>query len=91
MFQLSSPNKQNGAINNAIIYMTAMLVPMTSHDLKSQVSPHFDHCDLINAMVLLATALASQRYVLTLSIHVSIHCVDTSRQCLDMTKHFLDI
>ena len=30
---------------------------------KSNVSPDFDQCDLINAMVPLTTALAPQRYI----------------------------
>ena len=33
---------------------------------KRHISPPFDQCDLINAMVPLTTALALQRYVLAL-------------------------
>ena len=43
---------------------------------NSHFPPHFDHCDLINAMVQLTVALASQRYVKTLFRH-----------CLDLSRH----
>ena len=48
----------------------AMLVLMESNDWKSHVSPHFDLCNLMNAMVPLTTPLASQKYVN--------HCLDMS-------------
>ena len=45
---------------------------------KSHISPNLYHCDLINAMVPLTTALASQRYVKTLL-----------RYCPDVSRHIM--
>ena len=42
--------------------MTAMWVPMVLLNWDSHASPHFDYCDVINAMVLLTTPFASQKY-----------------------------
>ena len=53
--------------------MISCLIPLTACDAntgangtacsKCHVSPHFDHCEPINAMMPLTTALASQGYV----------------------------
>ena len=58
--------------------MTEMLVSMVSHDCKSHLSPHFDHCDIRNEVVLLITQLAFQRYAYIYKDMSSL-CVDTSR------------
>ena len=59
---------------------------------KSDVSLPFYHCDLINGMVPLTTALAPKRY--------SRHCLDIVQTCLDTdmyshcidtSRHFLEI
>ena len=47
---------------------------------KSHVSPLFDHCDPINAMVPLTTA----------STHCFTYCLDMSRH-IDMFSHCVDI
>ena len=53
----------------------ALVVIVASHHCKSHVSPHFDHCDLMNAMEPLTsrhlpdmqTHQDMSRYILTLS------------------------
>ena len=59
--------------------MTVMLVLMASHDWKSHVSPHFDHCDLMNVMVPATRPWASQI--------MSRLCLDTSRHCPDVCRY----
>ena len=66
-----------------------LMMHLISHDsiavTNGTTSPHFDDCDWMNAMVLLSTPLASQRYVQTLleigKIHkgISNHYIDTFR------------
>ena len=59
---------------------------------KSPVSPHFDHCDPVNAMVPLKTALASKRYSRYCLVIVQT-CLDTDifSHHVDTSGHYLDI
>ena len=54
---------------------------------ESHVSPHFDYCDLIYAVVPLTTPLSSQRCLdMPRYIDMSNHCIDTSRHCIEDTS-----
>ena len=60
--------------------MMPMLMQLASHETNAgtegyqmtgnDVTPHFDHCGLINAMVSFTLPMASQRYVSKLFRHV---------------------
>ena len=58
-FQLSWTKECHGAILCHWYHVMLRPVPMAPHDQKSHITPHFDHLDLINAVVSFTISLAS--------------------------------